>query len=489
MLCRVAAAPVAVAREVLKSHACACAGFAPQAALWAGLGQLSHTINERERRNAVLSVHNAELRAAAAGGDELHLLQVLHALLPPTPLKSTPHIIPQLRLKHMRDIDASSRARVSQASTSACLKSSVCPNAAYAMRRDAWLVARRNAAAVVLQAAARVVHAHACVIRGRAAALVQGAWRQHCAMTRALAAGGKVARDAAVRIQSAWRGHWLRVKKVCARRRVVWYGADVCICVLQDQALLRARVAWADDDLDDDLEDIMASLKVAPLLPPPTFLFSSPLPPRSLPSPPQAPDSLFAQPQFMSQMQRAYGSAVTAPALATLPPLFAASASLPPLPRPSAAVTFPSAALLPAYSAPTAAAAAFASHDSLHPLQSPPRHPAMPSRPPPPALVERNHNAPSSAPSGGGGGESDLGSAWGITDPRTLAALKKREAKFKGKDAARRQKEVSACCGGGCGGFDLKHHLLIPLPVCCRRWLPPTAGWSSSERKWQEARL
>jgi hypothetical protein len=74
---------------------------------------------------------------------------------------------------------------------------------------------------------------------------------------------------------SAWIGCTLEstVKKVCARRRVVWYGADVCICVLQDQALLRARVAWADDDLDDDLEDIMASLKVAPLLPPPTFLF------------------------------------------------------------------------------------------------------------------------------------------------------------------------------------------------------------------------
>ena len=284
---------MAVAREVLESHACACAGFAPQAALWAGLGQLSHTINERERRNAVLSVHNAELRAAAAGGDELHLLQVLHTLLPPAPLKSTPHIIPQLRLKHMRDIDASSRARVSQASTSACLKSSVCPNAAYAMRRDAWLVARRNAAAVVLQAAARVVHAHACVIRGRAAALLQGAWRQHCAMTRALAAGGKVAREAAVRIQSAWRGHWLRVKKVCARRRVVWYGADVCVCVLQDQALLRARVAWADDDLDDDLEDIMASLKVTPLLPPPHLpLLISPPPPPPPPLPHPGPRQL-----------------------------------------------------------------------------------------------------------------------------------------------------------------------------------------------------
>ena len=30
----------------------------------------------------------------------------------------------------------------------------------------------------------------------------------------------------------------------------------------QDRALQKARVAWDDDDLEDDLEDIMASLKV-----------------------------------------------------------------------------------------------------------------------------------------------------------------------------------------------------------------------------------
>jgi hypothetical protein len=64
------------------------------------------------------------------------------------------------------------------------------------------------------------------------------------------------------------------------------------------------------------------------------------------------------------------------------------------------------------------------------------------------ALVERNNNPPASAPAAQScqdDSEPDLGSAWGITDPKTLAALKKREAKFKGKDAARRQKEV----GGG----------------------------------------
>ncbi len=57
------------------------AGFAPQDRLWAGLGALSRTINERERRHAVLGMHNAELRAAASGGDELHMLQVLLLLL------------------------------------------------------------------------------------------------------------------------------------------------------------------------------------------------------------------------------------------------------------------------------------------------------------------------------------------------------------------------------------------------------------------------
>ena len=57
------------------------AGFAPQDRLWAGLGALSRTINERDRRHAVLSMHNAELRAAASGGDELVMLQVLLLLL------------------------------------------------------------------------------------------------------------------------------------------------------------------------------------------------------------------------------------------------------------------------------------------------------------------------------------------------------------------------------------------------------------------------
>jgi hypothetical protein len=62
---------------------------------------------------------------------------------------------------------------------------------------------------------------------------------------------------------------------------------------------------------------------------------------------------------------------------------------------------------------------------------------------PPPALVERDRNHPASAPERGTV-EEDLGSAWGISDPRTLAALKKRAAKFKSKDNARRQKEASA---------------------------------------------
>ncbi len=54
----------------------AAAGFAPQDRLWAGLGALSHVINERERRNTILGRHNAELRAAAAAGDDVVALQV-----------------------------------------------------------------------------------------------------------------------------------------------------------------------------------------------------------------------------------------------------------------------------------------------------------------------------------------------------------------------------------------------------------------------------
>ncbi len=54
-----------------------CAGLAPQAVLWAGLGTLSRTINEREKRNAMLSLHNVELRASSAAGDDLLVLQVL----------------------------------------------------------------------------------------------------------------------------------------------------------------------------------------------------------------------------------------------------------------------------------------------------------------------------------------------------------------------------------------------------------------------------
>jgi hypothetical protein len=56
-------------------------GFAPQARLWGGLGLLSAIVNERENRNAVLSVHNAELRAATASGDEMRMLQVARPLL------------------------------------------------------------------------------------------------------------------------------------------------------------------------------------------------------------------------------------------------------------------------------------------------------------------------------------------------------------------------------------------------------------------------
>ena len=147
----------------------------------------------------------------------------------------------------------------------------------------------------------------------------------------------------------------------------------------------------------------------------------------------QAPDNLFAQPQFMSQMQRVYGSTIDVAAVSAsvVQQPLAAAASLPPLPRPSAAVAFRSAALVPVHSAPEDGAS---SHVT--------RQTAAVSHPPPPALVERNYNPPASAPAATAA-EEDLGSAWGITDPRTLAALKKREAKFKGKDALRRQKEVS----------------------------------------------
>ena len=58
----------------------AAAGFAPQDRLWAGLGALSHVINERERRNTILGRHNAELRAAAAAGDDVAALQVTERL-------------------------------------------------------------------------------------------------------------------------------------------------------------------------------------------------------------------------------------------------------------------------------------------------------------------------------------------------------------------------------------------------------------------------
>jgi hypothetical protein len=198
----------------------------------------------------------------------------------------------------------------------------------------------------------------------------------------------------------------------------------------QERALQKARVAWGDDDMDDDLEDIMASLKVCFVSHTLSLTLHRPSPLLT-----QAPDTLFAQPQFMSQMQRAYGSsfAVSAASAYPPPPPNAAAAPLPPLPRPSAAVAFHSAALAPALPAPAAAAPP---HVGLLAPQT-----AVASRPPPPALVERNHNPPASAPARASS-EDDLGTAWGITDPRTLAALKKREAKFKGKDAARRQKEV-----------------------------------------------
>ena len=193
------------------------------------------------------------------------------------------------------------------------------------------------------------------------------------------------------------------------------------------------------------------------------------------PSPPltQAPDTLFAQPQFMSQMQRAYGSsfAVSAASAHPPPPPNAAAAPLPPLPRPSAAVAFHSAALAPALLAPAAVAPP---HGALLAPQT-----SVASRPPPPALVERNHNPPASAPAGASS-EDDLGTAWGITDPRTLAALKKREAKFKGKDAARRQKEVSM---RRCGSRFFESAFFRNDTASRRPCLPPTGAWSFSGLK------
>lgn len=135
----------------------------------------------------------------------------------------------------------------------------------------------------------------------------------------------------------------------------------------------------------------------------------------------------------MSQMQRVYSSSIDVAAVSAsaMPQPYPAAASLPPLPRPSAAVAFRSTALVPAHSAPEDGASPHVTH-----------HTAPVSHPPPAALAQRNYNPPASAPAATSA-EEDLGSAWGITDPRTLAALKKREAKFKGKDALRRQKEVS----------------------------------------------
>jgi hypothetical protein len=127
----------------------------------------------------------------------------------------------------MLEIDALYRDRILLATTSSSsssrLQSSVCPSTAYSIRRDAWLHARRSSAAALLQAAARVVHAHACLRQKRAAETLQAAWRQHAAVALARAAGGKAGRAAAVKIQSVWRGHWLRVKKVC----VLAYGWGV----------------------------------------------------------------------------------------------------------------------------------------------------------------------------------------------------------------------------------------------------------------------
>jgi hypothetical protein len=95
------------------------------------------------------------------------------------------------------------------------------------------------------------------------------------------------------------------------------------------------------------------------------------------------------------------------------------------------------------------------------------------------ALMERNHNPPASAPAGASS-EDDLGTAWGITDPRTLAALKKREAKFKGKDAARRQKEVSM---RRCGSRFFESAFLRYDTASRRPCLPPTGAWSFSGLK------
>ncbi len=155
----------------------------------------------------------------------------------------------------------------------------------------------------------------------------------------------------------------------------------------------------------------------------------------------QAPDNLFVQPQFMTHMERAYASSNDA--LAALPMLQAQArsdaAALPPLPRPQAAVAHPSAVFVTSLTPRTASVAA-APYRGL----PSPQQPAAAVH----ALAERCVNQPASAPAAAAAAEEeeeDLGSAWGISDPRTLAALKKREAKFKGKDAARRQKEVRLC--------------------------------------------
>jgi len=96
-------------------------------------------------------------------------------------------------VKQLLEIDALYRDRSSHTSSSPRLQSSVCPSTAYSIRRDAWLHARRSSAAAVLQASARVLHAHACLHRKRAAELLQFAWRQHAVMMQARAAGGKAA--------------------------------------------------------------------------------------------------------------------------------------------------------------------------------------------------------------------------------------------------------------------------------------------------------
>jgi hypothetical protein len=105
-----------------------CTAFAPQARLWDGLGAISRTVNERDRRSAVLSIHNAELRAASSSGDEMSVLQVLQRADAITTVVSQFYL--QLRLKQILEIDTLSRARIMQVSSHA-LHSAVCPNTAY----------------------------------------------------------------------------------------------------------------------------------------------------------------------------------------------------------------------------------------------------------------------------------------------------------------------------------------------------------------------